>query len=77
MALVDEKTEQFNHRILVIPAHLAKGLEFDGVIVVAIDEKYTMVLLEIKLMYVAMTRAMHRLAIVGVKNQIPYDLEQK
>ncbi|GAU76524.1 RNA polymerase recycling motor HelD [Fusibacter sp. 3D3] len=72
MALIDEKTLHFDHRILVIPAHLAKGLEFDAVIITTLHETYQVEALDIKLMYVAMTRAMHRIALIGLKDSIAY-----
>ena len=50
---------------VVMPAYLAKGLEFDGVILAnASDAVYTDDPLDIKLLYIAMTRALHRLAVV-------------
>jgi len=72
MALVDEKTEHFDHKILVIPAHLSKGLEFDAVIVTTLEESFNIEPLDIKLVYVAMTRAMHRLSIIAIENSIAY-----
>ena len=59
LMLVDDQSEHFNHEILVMPSHLAKGLEFDAVIVVELDSPYGKGALEAKLKYVAMTRAMH------------------
>lgn len=70
MALIDEKTAHFDHRILVIPAHLAKGLEFDAVIVTAINESFEIDPIDIKLKYVAMTRAMHRLSIIAMESSM-------
>jgi DNA helicase-2/ATP-dependent DNA helicase PcrA len=72
IALINEKTVHFNHKILVIPAHLSKGLEFDGVIVTSIFETYNYSNVDIKLMYVAMTRAMHRLSIFYLSKMLPY-----
>ena len=49
---------------MVVPAHLAKGLEFDAVILSdASCEKYSLSDIDAKLLYVAMTRAMHILDI--------------
>jgi len=72
MALIDEKSKHFNHRILIIPAHLAKGLEFDAVIITTLEEYYDKDSLDVKLFYVAMTRAMHRLSIIYKKDSIAY-----
>jgi len=49
----------------IMPAYLSKGLEFDGVIV-ADAARYTDEPLDVKLLYIAMTRALHRLAVVRV-----------
>jgi len=72
MALIDENSDHFDHQTLVIPAHLSKGLEFDGVIVTALDELYHHKSLDVKLMYVATTRAMHRLSIDYMEGTVHY-----
>ena len=49
---------------IVVPSYLAKGLEFDVVIVYnANDKNYGESSIDMKLLYVAMTRAMHSLCI--------------
>lgn len=64
--LITELDENFHQGILVLPVEKAKGLEFDSVIIVDYDEEhYTSELLDIRLLYVAMTRALHRLHVVG------------
>lgn len=70
--LIDESSSHFNHRILVLSAHLAKGLEFDVVLVTTLLETYSRTPLDVKLMYVAMTRAMHRLSVLYKKDTINY-----
>ena len=72
VALMDDKVDHYNNDIVVIPAHLSKGLEFDAVIVCSIEEAYTMDELDIKLLYVAMTRPLHQLAVVCMKGFIPF-----
>ena len=57
---------------MVLPAHLAKGLEFDAVIVTAVEDTFFIRELDAKLLYVAMTRAMHRLAVLYMNGKIPY-----
>lgn len=47
--------------VVVLPVYVAKGLEFDVVFIVNIKERYVANNLDIKLLYVAMTRALHRL----------------
>ena len=51
--------------LLVVPSHLAKGLEFDAVIVGIVNESYSATAFDRKLLYVALTRAMHELVLVG------------
>lgn len=70
--LIDENSSHFNHRILILSAHLAKGLEFDVVLVTTLLETYKKTPLDVKLMYVAMTRAMHRLSAFYKSGSIDY-----
>ncbi|WP_107948364.1 RNA polymerase recycling motor HelD [Lysinibacillus parviboronicapiens] len=51
--------------LLVVPSHLAKGLEFDAVIVAAFDTPFFDTKIDRKLLYVALTRAMHELYLIG------------
>ena len=55
-----------NNCLLIVPSHLAKGLEFDAVIIAAFDEPFRDHPIDRKLLYVAMTRPMHELHIVGL-----------
>lgn len=62
--LIKGKDSEYNSGISVIPSYLAKGLEFDCVIISnANEEKYTYSSLDIKLLYVTITRAMSKLDI--------------
>ena len=55
---------EYNGGIMVVPAHLSKGLEFDAVLIAdAGTHRYADSLMDAKLLYVAMTRAMHVLDI--------------
>lgn len=57
--LTDSDTE-YNGGIIVMPVHLAKGLEFDGVLIYDCSKKnYPVDNICIKLLYVAITRALH------------------
>lgn len=56
--------------IMVLPAHLSKGLEFDAVIVTSLDDDYTENSLDIKLLYVAITRALHRMDIIHLSDNM-------
>ncbi|KIL48737.1 RNA polymerase recycling motor HelD [Jeotgalibacillus campisalis] len=61
--LLTENEELEKNQITLLPAHLAKGLEFDAVLIPSLIERYKGNELDRKLLYVAMTRAMHRLAL--------------
>jgi len=60
--IVDIDSENFNKKLLIIPAYAAKGLEFDSVIIINNfnKDKY--------LYYVAVTRAQHELIIFNSTN---------
>ena len=62
--LIKGKDSEYNSGISIVPSYLAKGLEFDCVIISnANEEKYTYSSLDIKLLYVTITRAMSKLDI--------------
>ena len=63
--LIKSKDSEYYAGITIVPSYLSKGLEFDAVIIYnAGDEKYKVDdILDIKLLYVAMTRAMSNLDI--------------
>jgi len=57
---------------LIAPSYLAKGFEFDAVIIAnASAEAYTNEPLDIKLLYIAMTRALHELKLYAVGRMTP------
>lgn len=60
--LIQSKDSEYNAGISIVPSYLAKGLEFDGVILFNVnDENYKNTVLDTKLLYVAITRAMSKL----------------
>jgi DNA helicase-2/ATP-dependent DNA helicase PcrA len=62
--LISGKEEEYSTGVIVVPSYLAKGLEFDAVLIAdANRENYREEELDIKLLYVAMTRALHQLTI--------------
>ena len=62
--LIKGKDSEYNAGISIVPSYLAKGLEFDCVIISdASNKKYTTNSLDIKLLYVTITRAMSKLDI--------------
>lgn len=63
--LLTEDAQINSQKLLIVPCHLAKGLEFDAVIAVIVDEPYYDTPTDRKLLYVALTRAMHELYLIG------------
>jgi DNA helicase II / ATP-dependent DNA helicase PcrA len=56
--------KEYKGGIVIVPSYLAKGLEFDAVLIAgASTEEYKAIDLDIKLLYVAMTRPLHKLYI--------------
>jgi DNA helicase-2/ATP-dependent DNA helicase PcrA len=66
-SIVTGGESDFNGGIVIIPTYLVKGLEFDMVIICnASEQMYTNSELDIKLLYVAMTRPLHYLKIYHI-----------
>jgi DNA helicase-2/ATP-dependent DNA helicase PcrA len=60
----------YKNGLLVLPISHAKGLEFDSVIILDMnEEKYLDTELNTRLLYVAITRALHRLIVITNKNK--------
>jgi DNA helicase II / ATP-dependent DNA helicase PcrA len=69
--IINEKDESYEAGIVIIPSYLAKGLEFDTVFITNLEEQYIMEDLDIKLLYVAVTRAMHKVYIYYKEGTMP------
>jgi len=52
----------------IIPSYATKGLEFDAVLLINLKDAYQTNELDTRLLYVALTRAMHRLFIYEMKS---------
>lgn len=61
--LLSSQSAAFTAGVIVCTAHMAKGLEFDQVIVPDVDDKNYASEMERNMLYVACTRAMHRLVL--------------
>ena len=62
--LITEETDQYQSKIVVLPVFLAKGLEFDACFVAdAENTVYSNSKADRHLLYVALTRPLHRLAV--------------
>ena len=70
--LVTKDDMEFNKGIIVIPSYLAKGLEFDAVIIYNAGENAYNHEDERKLFYTACTRALHRLQIYYTGKLSPF-----
>ncbi len=64
ITLLKDSDTQYNAGIMVVPAHLCKGLEFDCVIITNAEEtNFPSDKLHANLLYVALTRPLHELVI--------------
>lgn len=61
--LINSNNLNYNSNINVLPSYLSKGLEFDSVIIVGKEKFQQDSILDMKLLYVSMTRALHKLII--------------
>ncbi|WP_182200841.1 RNA polymerase recycling motor HelD [Paraliobacillus salinarum] len=64
--LLDPKAHTYQKGLLVIPAYLAKGIEFDAVIIYNASKNRFENDLERNLLYTACTRAMHDLSVISL-----------
>lgn len=61
-AIIDKEDLVYKGGVVIIPSYLAKGLEFDGVIIINEDSSDK----EDKANYVMATRALHRLSVIHI-----------
>lgn len=62
---IDEHTTTFEKGILILPIYLAKGIEFDAVIIPDVSSQQYFTELDQSLLYTACTRAMHELVMLS------------
>ncbi|MFC5405754.1 RNA polymerase recycling motor HelD [Cohnella soli] len=72
LRLVTKRTPSFEKGTLVIPAYLAKGIEFDAVLIYDASSNTYHRESERKLFYTACTRAMHRLLLFAAGEWTPF-----
>ncbi|MFP3415815.1 ATP-binding domain-containing protein, partial [Bacillus sp. SIMBA_074] len=71
LTLLSSKDNQFPGGVTVMPAYLTKGLQFDVVFIVDVNS-YLDNEWDAKLLYVAMTRPVHRLVMSHMQgNELP------
>lgn len=63
ISFLSSQSSAFVQGIVIISAHIAKGLEFDEVIIPQTDERNYRSEIDKSMLYVAVTRAMHRLTL--------------
>ncbi|WP_234396904.1 RNA polymerase recycling motor HelD [Bacillus massiliglaciei] len=64
--LLEEEASIPRDKMVILPSYLAKGLEFDAVFALSLHETYVKDSeLDVKLLYVVMTRPLHRLYFIG------------
>lgn len=62
---IHSKQRKYEGGISVVPVYLAKGLEFDAVLLIDVDEQhYEATKQDAKLLYVGCTRALHKLCVL-------------
>jgi DNA helicase-2/ATP-dependent DNA helicase PcrA len=67
--VLDEKEDYGGTDLVIVPSYVVKGLEFDAVFIVSLEEAYTTDELDVKLLYVAMTRPLHRLFVYAMEGK--------
>lgn len=72
LRLISKQTPTFEKGTLVIPAYLAKGVEFDAVLIYDASSRTYHRESERKLFYTACTRAMHRLLLYATGEWTPF-----
>ncbi|MEK5521710.1 RNA polymerase recycling motor HelD [Heyndrickxia sp. FSL W8-0423] len=70
-----ENEEIHKDEIVIVSSHLSKGLEFDAVLVCSLGASFLENEIDIKLLYVSMTRPLHRLSFFG-KDRSNFLLDQ-
>ena len=68
ICLLTEESVAFANGVVITTAHMAKGLEFDEVIVPFVTDKDYRTEIDRSMLYVACTRAMHKLYISASGN---------
>lgn len=72
IGLIEPNRGDISRGAVVIPSYIAKGLEFDVVIVYGADKENYSTELDRRLLYIACTRAMHQLKIYCAGEKTPF-----
>lgn len=68
ITLISNQNEEYQGEVMVIPSYLAKGLEFDAVLVNSVEERDYSGTEDEKLLYTVCTRALHELYLYYFEN---------
>lgn len=71
VTLIHSENQRLAPGAVIIPSYLAKGLEFDAVIIWQADAKHYSQADQQRLLYTVSTRAMHRLTLIGAGELSP------
>lgn len=74
ITLLDADSTSFKNGIIITTVHLSKGLEFDNVIVPFISDRNYRTAVDRSMLYIACTRAMHKLTLTYSKSVTPFVL---
>lgn len=77
VSLLSFSSTEFHDGVIVSTAHMAKGLEFDQVIVPFADASTYRTEMDQSMLYIACTRAMHKLELMYFDNLSPYLNKEK
>lgn len=72
LTLLTGDEDSYQAGVMIVPSYAAKGLEFDAVLIVNLEAKYHKNELDTKLLYVAVTRAMHSLVVYAMEDTIAF-----
>ncbi|MEM5770679.1 MAG: ATP-binding domain-containing protein, partial [Bacillota bacterium] len=72
VSLVHPREGEMEKGVLIIPAYGAKGLEFDCALIHGADAQNYQSELDKRLLYIACTRALHRLQLYAVGEKSPF-----
>ena len=70
--LIEPNSNSFEKGITVIPVYMAKGLEFDAVLVYETNKEHFFTEFDRRLLYIACTRALHRLDLYFTGEKSPF-----
>lgn len=74
--LIDDNIDAYDNKVCIISAFNSKGLEFDAVVIIDSD-KYYSTEIDRHIMYVASTRALHKLCVLSINEPSSFIKEIK